>query len=159
EDSDTNSWQDNFLCYSDTRTGPFLRASGNDMQPGEALFPGGSLFSTNGNYQFTYQNDGNLVLYKKLSDGTWRAEWFTSTNRANPGALILEANDGRLSMVDSSGNVVWQSDVFNISYANSRLVVQDDGNVVIYTPSSGVVWTTNTWAQSLVTYNPTTQLS
>ena len=44
----------------------FLRypsAQGDDMQPGEALYPGESIWSANGRYRFIYQTDGNLVLY------------------------------------------------------------------------------------------------
>jgi hypothetical protein len=116
-------------------TGP--TAGGDDMQPGEVLRPGDSLWSASARYLFVYQDDGNLVLY-----GRGGALWASNTAGSMAGACVMQG-DGNLVVYAPGGHPLWSSDTWQ--HPGSRLVVQDDGNVVVYTPAGQAVWATNTW--------------
>ena len=115
-------------------TGP--AAQGDDMQPGEVLTPDQSITSANGRYRFIYQGDGNLVLYDGgtplWASGTDGGRWVSASCRAT-------------ATWSSTLHVqpIWSSDTWQ--HPGSRLVIQDDGNVVIYRPDGTPVWATNTW--------------
>jgi hypothetical protein len=47
-------------------------------------------------------------------------------------------------MHKSTGEAVWSTGTSGTSNYNSRLVVQNDGNLVIYTPSNAPIWASNT---------------
>lgn len=111
-------------------------ATGNDMQPGEVLYPGQSITSSNGRYTFTYQADGNLVLY-----GPGGALWASNVPGPTVGATIMQS-DGNLVIYGPNAAYVWDSSTAN--HPGSGLVVQDDGNVVIYDPAGTAVWATHT---------------
>jgi hypothetical protein len=117
-------------------TGPV--AQGDDVQPGEVLNPGGSISSANGQYLFTYQTDGNLVLYRGGAP-----LWASGTDGTATGVCIMQ-DDGNLVIYALGDHYVWDSATQN--NPGSRLVVQDDGNVVIYRPDGTPIWATNTHA-------------
>jgi hypothetical protein len=120
--------------YRPLPTGP--QAQGDDMQPGEVLNPGSTISSANGRYHFTYQTDGNLVLY----DGG-APLWASGTDGRPVGVCIMQG-DGNLVIYTRGGTPIWSSDTWQ--HPGSRLVVQDDGNVVIYRPDGTPVWATGT---------------
>ena len=111
-------------------------AAGDDMQPGEVLYPGQSISSASGRYTFVYQADGNLVLY-----GPGGALWASNTNGQPVGVTIMQG-DGNLVIYGPNAVYVWDSSTHN--HPGARLVVQDDGNVVIYAPDGTALWATNT---------------
>jgi hypothetical protein len=108
------------------------------MQPGEILNPGQSISSANGRYTFTFQEDGNLVLYRN-KDG--RPLWASGTY-GKPGAVSFMQNGGNLVIYDPDMQAIWSTDTWHDP--GSRLLVQDDGNLVIYRPDNTAVWATNT---------------
>jgi len=116
-------------------------AGGNDMLSGEVLTPGKMIKSKNGTYSLVYQGDGNLVLYKKESNGGSRALWASNTY-GKPGAVCNMQYDGRLVIFDQNGKILWATNTFG--HTGSRLYVQDDGNVVIYNANNKPIWATNT---------------
>jgi hypothetical protein len=98
---------------------------------------GARLTSANGRYFLVFQEDGNLVLYRK-SRVADRALWASSTNgRVN--RCVMQA-DGNFVLY-KDGNAVWISG--SNGHTNAMLVVQDDGNMVIY-DGQQAVWHTNT---------------
>jgi hypothetical protein len=109
-------------------------AQGDRMQPGQVLNPGESIASANGRFRFTYQADGNLVLYRDKA-----ALWASGTNGRGVGVCIMQT-DGNLVLYGPDGAALWASGTNG--FPGSYLVVQDDGNVVIYRPA---LWSTNTW--------------
>lgn len=109
-----------------------------NMQPGEILYPGQSISSANGKYNFTFQADGNLVLYK-TSNG--KALWSSRTDN-KPSAACIMQKDGNLVIYNTNANPIWASNTDG--NVGSRLSVQDDGNVVIYRSDETQVWATNT---------------
>lgn len=114
-----------------------VMATGDDIQPGEALSSGQSITSTNGRYRLTYQGDGNLVLYVEGRVPLWSS----NTSGKSVGVCLMESN-GNLVIYNAEGQPVWSSNTRN---AGSKLVVQSDGNMVIYDPNGKPVWATNTW--------------
>ncbi len=125
-----------------TRGGPpplprGLAAKGDRMQPGEVLNPGQSIVSANGRFRFTYQDDGNLVLYR---DGA-TPRWASATNGRGVGVCIMQS-DGKLMLYTPGGGTPWMSTAGGTP--GSYLVAQNDGNVVIRRPDNQPVWASNT---------------
>ena len=83
--SDPGAGSPNLLAFSGFLDGQ--EGSGCSTVPsltltsGATLFPGQSVTSTGGQYELTYQTDGNLVIYR--IDGMIPV-WFTSTGRHEP---------------------------------------------------------------------------
>jgi outer membrane lipoprotein-sorting protein len=111
-------------------------AQGDDMQPGEVLNPGQSVTSANSRFSFTYQGDGNLVLYDNSTP-----LWASATDGQPVGVCIMQT-DGNLVIYARGGLALWASNTWQ--HPGSRLVDQDDGNVVIYRPDGTPVWATGT---------------
>jgi hypothetical protein len=112
------------------------------LHKGESLVAGTSrdlVLSCDGRFLLVMQTDGNLVLYQ---NGVGHL-WATNTNgRAdNPNTAML-AFGGRL-LVKSGLNEVWSSG----STGGDHLLVQDDGNVVVYAGPGkfdNPLWASNT---------------
>ncbi len=105
------------------------------------------------------QSDGNLVIYDKAN----RARWYTGTSGS--GRKIQLQDDGNLVIRDSKGNVLW--DAFGASKraatrvettitqlragqserslsGNIQLIMQGDGNLVLYSAAMKPTWASNT---------------
>lgn len=92
------------------------------------LAAGQNLDSTNGWYRLSMAANGNLSITSKGNVVVWQ------TNTAGSGATYAQFQaDGNLVLYDNSGGVKWQSNVgsYNVN-AGKRLVLQPDGNLVIY---------------------------
>jgi hypothetical protein len=79
------------------------------------------------------QTDGNLVLY----DEAGRARW--ASNTVGRGDHATFQSDGNFVVYTSSGVPLWASNTWGHPFA--VLMVQEDGNVVIY---PNAAWATNT---------------
>ncbi len=102
------------------------------------LYPNDYLYSSNYAYYLTYQNDGNLGLYK-VSTGS--KLWSSETSGQSAGYAEM---DEHLKVFDKGLVQVYISDA---GYAGGYLHVADDGNLVIYESndeSSNLVWETDT---------------
>ena len=112
------------------------------LEPGESLLPGQSKVSNGNVTRLDFKSDGNLVLTNmQTGQQTW------SSNTRGSGAATLSMNgDGSLALLDGQGNSIWSVGPMNIKKAH--LVVQDDGNLVIYkdnkTDSKHAVWSSQT---------------
>jgi hypothetical protein len=116
-------------------------AQGDRMGPGKIL---NSINSLNAPYTFTYQGDGNLVLYRNVNTPSGPGVavlWASGTNGRGRGVCIMQA-DGNLVIYLPTGEPIWSTDTHG--HPGSWLVVQGDGNVVIYDPSGAPLWATNT---------------
>lgn len=116
---------------------------------------GDRLYSPNGAYYMTFQTDSNLVGYR-ASDG--RAMWDTGTEGSGANTLVYQT-DGNLVMYgtvcrDVRGRVcnprfqdtcacasvpLWDTGT-NGAPAGSYLMMQNDDNLVIYSPTHAVEW-------------------
>lgn len=112
----------------------------NSLLTNHTLTPNQELVSNNGMSKFSFQGDGNLVLYVKR-EGNWVPRWASNTNGRLSNKLIMQG-DGNL--VIYNGNMpIWASNTPLNQVAN--LTVQDDENVVIYTQNGRPIWSTDTW--------------
>jgi len=90
--------------------------------------------ATNGRSHLCFQSDGNLVIYNQY----WRPIW--SIGSVGTGRTCKFQWDGNLVVNGPNGNV-WHSGTWG--NPASQLIVQDDGNVVIYRQGP-VAWNTHT---------------
>jgi len=109
------------------------------LNVGEYLSPGESLVSDNGNYELILQTDGNLVIYYK-GGGASTAVWATMTEGKGSQKLTLSPTSN-LVLTNGAGATVWSSGSLGRGYGPT-LVMQDDGNLVIY--ATPAVWDTGT---------------
>lgn len=101
----------------------------------QVMYKGGELWSLDRRFRFTYQTDGNLVVYSP--DGVL---WASHTGGRASNALIMQ-NDGNLVLYDNSTPVWWSGTPGGV--VSAHLVMQNDGNLVLYR-SNGTTWATNT---------------
>lgn len=106
------------------------------LKPGQHLATGESLRSPSRQYVLAMQSDGNLVLYVGK-----RPLWSSQTH--GHGAVAVMAHNGDLVVRSHSGHRLWDS--ATAGHPGSHLVLQDDGNLVIYTPSGSAPWYTGTY--------------
>lgn len=104
------------------------------LAAGAWLPAGGSLTSSDGRFVFTYQGDGNLVLYQQGAP-----IWASGTGGA-AGRVTMQ-DDGNLVVSAADGAVVWSSG--SGGHPGAALELQNDGNVVIYAAGEPV-WSTGT---------------
>lgn len=104
------------------------------LSNGETMTKGQSRWSTDGRFNFTYQNDGNIVLYTPSG-----ASWNSGTTNKASDRLVMQS-DGNLVLYNG-GSAVWASGTNG--GVTSRLMVQNDGNVMLLT-DFGATWATNT---------------
>ena len=103
--------------------------AGNILATSHTLFPGESINSLNGQFQFILQEDGNLVLYHGK-----KALW-TSRTKGKGGRKLVMQRDGNLVLYGKR-TPVWATNTNGNRGAYLKL--QNDGNLVIYK----VVWST-----------------
>lgn len=117
----------------------------NTLEPGGRLGVGQELRSDNGLYVLTMQGDGNLVLYEGIASPPWRAVWATDTWNLPPLRRPIRADmqqDGNFVLYSEIGPE-WASSTH--TFPGSRLVLQDDRNLVIYDSNNTARWASNTW--------------
>lgn len=107
------------------------------LSPEQSLYAGDSVRSADGRFTFTYQGDGNLVLYQSGVG----AIWSSGTAGTSVGRTTMQG-DGNLVIYDGGGVPVWHTSTHGNGGAYLR--VQSDGNVVIYAAGGGALWYTGT---------------
>ena len=117
-----------------------VHITSNTLAPGEFLAPGMARYSADGRFAFTYQTDGNLVLYQ-IGGGGWYPIWHINRFTSSPGYTVMQS-DGNLVVYDSASYPYWYSRTWGHSVFG--LFVQNDGNVVIYNTNWLPIWATNT---------------
>jgi surface antigen len=100
----------------------------------EQLKVGHTLRSPNGSYLLSMQGDGNLVLYK-TSTNPWQAVWYQHSNTANSWAVLQ--GDGNFVLYRGNGTPYFQT---GTSGSMSRVAVENDGRLVVYTSSNTIAW-------------------
>ncbi|XP_063688042.1 uncharacterized protein LOC134821259 [Bolinopsis microptera] len=117
-------------CIGDRCVKPSLR-------DGYALLKlGEELISKNGKYDLRMQTDGNLVVYCN-GNALWHSETY---GRSVTGGLRFQG-DSNLVIYDP--NPIWHSSTYD--NGATTLIMQDDGNVVLYTRDGRSVWHTGTF--------------
>jgi hypothetical protein len=116
----------------------------NTLNPGDRLEVNQELRSDNGLYVLIMQGDGNLVLYEGVATPPWRAVWATNTWNLPPARRPIRADmqqDGNFVLYSATGPE-WASGTQ--MYPESRLILQDDRNLVIYDRNNTAWWASNT---------------
>ena len=111
-----------------------------DMQPFDELSPGQSIWSADAQRYLTYQTNGNLVLYNNTTN--WPI--WTSETKGQPVGFCTINEYGHLVIWGPHAQTIrtFGGDLGDgIINDNGRLVVQDDGKVVIYRSDGRAVWT------------------
>jgi hypothetical protein len=112
-------------------------------------YPGDSFVSPDGRFRFSYQNDGNLVLYQN-GVAIWESdtEILTENNGYAPGYAAFQ-KDGNLVVYNyrldrpALAVSVWDSNTWK-NNTGATIAVQNDGNVVIYGSNGRAKWSTKT---------------
>lgn len=108
----------------------------NYLQEGDFLLPGDKLFSQNQKYYLIYQTDGNLVVY----DSTGNRQW--ASNKEGTAWRTYMQDDGNLVVYTDDSKPIWSSGVYGSQYKGSKLVVEDNGDLVIYHQNQKI-WSNN----------------
>lgn len=111
----------------------------NTLGNGQTLDKGQSLWSLDRRFQFIYQTDGNLVLYRS----TGGALWNSGTGGVASTRLVM-LPDGNLVLYNDTNPVWWIGG--SAGTTNAYFTIQNDGNAVVYR-SNGSVWATSTGGQ------------
>ena len=93
-------------------------------------FQDAPLFSRNRKYKLIGQSDGNLVIYKITPSGE-SAIWASNTNNG-PGNYNFIFRDDGILWIFNSNKVIWASN--SAGWGANKLVLRDDGNLIIYAP-------------------------
>ena len=110
--------------------------STNSLQPNESLNSNQYLASSNGQYRFYLQSDGNLVL----RDWNTRESLWSSGTHGQGGTELILQSDGNLVLYTASGTPVWSSNTQGSG--GSLLVINNDGSFAIYAGETPV-WAVN----------------
>ncbi len=152
-----------YIISPDTQSVLVLQKNGNLVQYNDFETYWTSSTSGTSASRLVMQTDGNLVLY----DQSGKALWDSQTQN-NPGAWLNLQPDGNLVIYSASNQPLWSTSAINnpnnLSYVNTtmqdsymfagqslytanrtyRLVLQTDGNLVLYDQSGKALWATGT---------------
>ena len=108
------------------------------------LLIGQELISVNNRYNFKFQLDGDLVVYDNIAG---KSLWSSHTKGSQANYLVMQSN-GNLVLSTTAGFPVWASNTPSTP-GQLSLLMQDDGNLVIYRGKLNIVnavpiWETNT---------------
>jgi hypothetical protein len=109
----------------------------NMLLTGQQLTANGQgLISSNGAYRLQLNSDGNLVEYRQSDDAPM---WQTGTSGTNATHAMLQGtgpSTGWFILANDAGTTIWQTANFIYTRPTVRLVLQDDGNLVLEDPSN-----------------------
>lgn len=116
------------------------------LEPGDFLKPNQFLESRNGKFKLILQEDGDLVLYGPENRQMWASDTKGKLN------TILKHNTGSQGfyLLNTTDNTVsWQIAIGGKNDYGNVLVLQDDGNLVLYNllihnKRGKPIWATNT---------------
>ena len=117
-------------CSGDRCAKPSATGSYANLKLGEQLI------SKNGKYDLRMQHDGNLVEYCNGNKPIWHSATY---GKSVTGGLRFQS-DSNLVIYDP--NPIWASGTYHSGA--TTLVVQNDGNIVMYTRDGTPVWHTDT---------------
>jgi|GEM_PF-2642467 len=102
----------------------------NTLLPGNRLNVGDHLDSNSNQFFLIYQPDGNLVVYDRTVTPN-KPLWSSKTAGDTPGYVSMQW-DGNLVIYNVANQHVWSTGTFLPSKKGMSLVLQDDGNLVLY---------------------------
>jgi tetratricopeptide (TPR) repeat protein len=118
------------------QSGQWVACGTDSLDSNRVLFRACALRSRNGQYRLELQRrDGNLVMYGPNNMALW-------DNRQDSDYLIMQESDSNLVTYRRAHGAPWATDTVNSGA--DRLVVQDDGNLVLYASDGVPVWDRHT---------------
>jgi hypothetical protein len=123
----------NFFIFAIFCSIAALAFAQNTLEGGAQLDSGNEKLSPNGQYKLVMQDDGNLVVYSAAS-GNY--VWATQTIGSFANKAVMQL-DGQLCLYDFNGAVKWSTYTKD---GGSVLRLQDDGNLVVFSPKGYPVW-------------------
>ncbi|KAI5081547.1 hypothetical protein GOP47_0001290 [Adiantum capillus-veneris] len=113
------------------------------------------IYSPNEQYYLVMQDDCNLVLYHAMSGGTNKPIWACPDSKCFRHGSHCYARinlDGTFAVYNSNGKPLWWTPTQCTSgpgcWSRTYLVVQDDGNLVLYLQETGeAIWASGTDGQ------------
>jgi len=103
---------------------------GDRLSTGECMYANQRLRSPTGTYELIYQDDGNLVLYRKSPDT--RLMWESKTEGETPQKLLVQRDGNVVLYVDRFHPAAWASGTSTGgNTAKREFVLRDNGDVVI----------------------------
>ena len=106
----------------------------------DAEFAPGQRWKGPAGHVFQFTGDGNLELLNSANQIIWQS----GTKRLDPHRLVLKRT-GALALCDWRGYPVWATRTD--TNPGAYLVIQDDGNLVLYAASGDAIWETGTVGQ------------
>ena len=128
------------VCTSSAERKAYLKC-------GEVLAVNEFLESTNG-YYAVMQSDCNFVIYRSKHFVPRNALWASNTVNSNcRNSVLVNQLDGNVVIYNNgnNGNALWSTRT-NSGTKCYNLVMQEDGNLVLYTLDGTAVWNTGTSA-------------
>jgi len=112
----------------------------------QVLTEDSALRSPDGRFWLWMQQDGNLVLYRAATATTGQEVlWHISDLR---GSRLVNQSDGALQLMNRNNVSVWNSSTYQGLDRPGTLVLQNDGNLVLYRDSDGkALWESRTCCQ------------
>lgn len=107
------------------------------LLPNASLTKGGRITSSNGEYYFLFQNDGNVALYNKANQAIW------SPNIAGRGGTkATMQSDGNFVIYNAQNGAIWSTQ--SVGHPGAFLIIQPDGNLVV-NQNGTAIWHSNTY--------------
>jgi murein DD-endopeptidase MepM/ murein hydrolase activator NlpD len=111
------------------------------------------------NHRLVVQDDGNVVMYNPANQVAWQSgtrvvpSTLTGGQTMNPGDVLQSPSGEHRLVMQTDGNLVlYRGQTARwqsvTSGSGHRLVMQTDGNLVMYNPANAVAWHTNTRASN-----------
>lgn len=116
-------------------TGPFILRSGQSL-------PAGSAISNSNDGSYAYKLAVTVAGRAVLTDSAGKMLWATPATAVAAHDRLAVKTAGNLALVTSSGSVLWTT--VSSGTAGNLLVVQSDGNLVLYNAGYRPIWASGT---------------
>lgn len=101
-----------------------LLINAQNIRNGQSLQQDRKYWSDNQQFYLQFQNDGNLVFYRRSGAPVWESK------TANRGSSAIFQDDGNLVVYGLRNRAVFSTNTAD--RGGNKLTIQDDGNLVIY---------------------------
>jgi hypothetical protein len=116
-----------------------------ELLPGETLTSERALTSENGKFILKIDHRGELKVMRGVNDYClWRSRHDIGNWKDRQPYTLRYHDNNNLTLEDTKGLIHWQSNSIFNGCEPGRLVMQNDGNLVLYSKSGKWLWKSNT---------------